>query len=639
MPEVESFTVPDGFDETQKPAFSMRTTSWGVVRNDPLFAARLRINGGTKSDIPSERGGAAFRFCKGTSIGHTFQRLMPSEVWFKSHPEYFCEIDGKRRSGREIQPCLTNPDVLKIVVSNVLERLAADPGANVVGVSQNDNRMYCRCAKCREVDEAEGGPTGSLLRFVNAVAEEVEKVRPDVLVQTLVFQYSRRPPKLTRPRRNVMPCLCAIEIGHGVPFAERMFKADSLYMDDLERWGRISGHLLIWDYSTNYHNFLYSFPAEHTFAPNLRTYLGNGVKYMFMEGSATFHCDFEELKAWLLAKLMWNPHQDVKALLDRFFAGYYGAAAPFVREYFDRLKNEMLAHPKERLGIFDANPPSWYTADFAGWARSLFAKAEAAVRGDPVRYKNVRYSGLVPVVTALDLHAATAKNFFVSRAPGSHVAPKGLRDDWRRVMDTLAFTKREGHTMRLAAGLCWEPCKLVEWNRVYGRTDEPTPCDRTVIQPGDLFIVSGRHAKLFADVECACGKALTFLPSSGSPMARLEFSKVAFDEGVPYKVRFRAKVVRDGNKGAAFRATLAEKGSKPVAVTNLGEAQTLGSGGEAIERNVDEVGDGYAWYEFHPVLLKDNLVFEFGSGPWPHGGGVGATKEVRLDVVEISRCH
>ena len=98
------------------------------------------------------------------------------------------------------------------------------------------------------------------------------------------------------------------------------------------------------------------------------------------------------------------------------------------------------------------------------------------------------------------------------------------------------------------------------------------------------------------------------------------------------------KVVRDGGKGAAFRATLAERGAKPVAITNLGEAQTLGSGGEAIERRVDEVGDGYVWYEFHPTVLNDRMVFEFGSGPWERGGGIGATKEVRLDVVEISRC-
>ena len=637
VPEVEALVVPEGFDETQRPAFAMRTTSWGVVRSDPAFAARLRINGGTKPDIPSGRGGTAYRFCKGTPIGHSFQHLIPSERWFKSHPEYFCEIDGKRRSGREIQPCLTNPEVLRIVVSNVLERLAADPEANVVGVSQNDNRMYCRCAKCKAVDEEEGGPTGSLLRFVNAVAAEVEKVRPDVLVETLIFQYSRKPPKVTRPRRNVMPCLCAIEIGHAVPFAERAFKADSLYMDDLEQWGRITDHLLVWDYSTNYHNFLYPFPSEHTFAPNLRTYLANGVKYMFMEGATTFHCDFEELKAWLLAKLMWNPEQDEKALLDRFFAGYYGAAAPFVREYFERLRKEAVAHPKERLGIFDANPPSWYTADLSVWAKSLFAKAEEAVKDDPVRYRNVRYSGLVPVVTELDRHAANAKCFFVSRNPGNCVAPKELRDDWRRVTETMESARKGGHAMRLAAGLCWEPCELADWKLVYGRTDEPRPCDKAIIPPGDLFIVSGRHAKLVDDGECAFGKALTFLPSSGKPMARLEFSKVAFDEGVPYKVRFRAKVVRDGGKGAAFRATLAERGAKPVAVTNLGEAQTLGKGGEVVERNVDEVGDGYAWYEFRPVALNDKLVFEFGSGPWERGGGIGATKEVRLDVVEISR--
>jgi len=636
VPEVEAFAVPESFDEVQKPAFQLRSTSWGVVRKNPEYAAHLRINGLTDPALPQEQGGAALRFCKGVGIGHTFQILLPSETWFESHPEYFCEVDGRRRSGKEIQPCLTNPDVLRIMVSNVLERLAADPSANVVGVSQNDNRMYCRCAKCRAVDEEEGGPTGSLLRFVNAVAAEVEKVRPDVLVETLIFQYSRKPPKITRPRRNVMPCLCAIEIGHAVPFADGVFKADSLYRDDLEQWGRISEHLLIWDYSTNYHNFLYSFPCEHTFAPNFRTYLGNRVKYMFMEGSGSFHCDFEELKAWLLAKLMWNPEQDERALLDRFFAGYYGAAAPFVREYYERLRREVLAHPKERLGIFDANPPSWYTAELAAWAKELFRKAEAAVKDDPVRYKNVRYAGLVPIVTELDRYAGKAKSIFASRNPGSHVAPKDLRDDWKRVLDTMSFTKKHGHAMRLAAGLCWEPCKLVEWRRVYGREVEPEPSDGAVVPSKDLFIISGRHAKLFNDDEGVDGKALAFLPSSGKPMARLEFAKVAFDKGVPYRVRFRAKVVRDGDKGAAFRATLAEKGAKPVAITNLGEAQTLGVGGEAIERTVDRVGDGYAWYEFHPTVLNDRMVFEFGSGPWERGGGIGATKEVRLDVVEIS---
>ena len=52
---------------------------------------------------------------------------------------------------------------------------------------------------------------GTLLRFVNAVADAVAERYPDVLVDTLAYQYTRNVPKLTRPRRNVIIRLCSIE--------------------------------------------------------------------------------------------------------------------------------------------------------------------------------------------------------------------------------------------------------------------------------------------------------------------------------------------------------------------------------------------------------------------------------------------
>ena len=50
------------------------------------------------------------------------------------------------------------------------------------------------------LDEREGGPMGSVLTFVNAVADEVAKHHPDVKVGTLAYQRTRKPPKLLRPR-------------------------------------------------------------------------------------------------------------------------------------------------------------------------------------------------------------------------------------------------------------------------------------------------------------------------------------------------------------------------------------------------------------------------------------------------------
>ena len=628
VPQKALVEIPDDLDETHKPAFAMRTMSWGGIVRSRRFAARMRINGQTQPELPAKFGGEAFRFVKGAGICHTFVRLLPSAVWFDSHPEYFCEVGGRRRSGNETQPCLTNPDVLKIVTSNVLERLAADPSARMVGISQNDNQMYCRCAKCAAVDEEEGSHAGTLVRFVNAVAEEVEKVRPDVLVQTLIYQYTRKPPKYVRLRHNVTPCLCSIECRRNVPLDDPSSPQNVKFMEDLKAWATISDHLYIWDYTTNYRNYLYPTPFERIFQPNMKVFRDNNVKYMFEEGCGSFHADFAELKEYLLAKWMWNPDLDEKTLTDRFFAGYYGAAAPFVREYYERCRAESIASAARPIGIFNAAPPRWYTPELSKWARERFAAAKAAVKDDPIRLKNVRYAELVPMVVELDRYAERAKYFYVTREPERFPARTDLDCDYREVMDITAMAKADHESIRFAAGLCWEPCKLAAWKTVYGGGLDRSAKDALSIKPADLFIVSGRHAKTQAD-------GIHFLPSSGAAMAKLFFRNVAFDPEANYEVRFRVKVVKGGNEGAAFRAALGEDGAKEI--TNLGEGGNSKGALAVIEKRTGEVGDAWSWYAFAPVKLKENFAFELGSGPWEHGGGIGATKEVLLDKVEIIR--
>ena len=112
--------------------------------------------------------------CEAGEVGvcHTIARLVPVKEYEKTHPEYFAfrKEKGRRTNG---QLCLTNPDVLEIVTSNVLKAIAGDPGARYYGISQNDNRQYCECPRCEAVDEEEGSHAGTNVRFVNAVAERV----------------------------------------------------------------------------------------------------------------------------------------------------------------------------------------------------------------------------------------------------------------------------------------------------------------------------------------------------------------------------------------------------------------------------------------------------------------------------------
>jgi hypothetical protein len=75
---------------------------------------------------------------------HTFNRLVPPETYFKEHPEYYSEIDGKRIP---TQLCLTNNEVLEITIQNLRKEIARNPEAKYWSVSQNDNHNYCQCEK------------------------------------------------------------------------------------------------------------------------------------------------------------------------------------------------------------------------------------------------------------------------------------------------------------------------------------------------------------------------------------------------------------------------------------------------------------------------------------------------------------
>ena len=75
---------------------------------------------------------------------HTFNFLLPPKTYFAEHPEYYAMRDGKRELHEKkarwgyTQPCLTNPDVLRIVTSKVLEEIRKKPEREFYPVTQND---------------------------------------------------------------------------------------------------------------------------------------------------------------------------------------------------------------------------------------------------------------------------------------------------------------------------------------------------------------------------------------------------------------------------------------------------------------------------------------------------------------------
>ena len=124
---LERLEVPDELDFSPAPVFSLRDQFWKDTF-EPDFAVCLRING-NRAELVARHGGQPLRYHRMLDIVHTFERLVPCSRFFDAYPKYFCEIGGQRqRLGCKGQLCLTNPDLVDIVVSNVLAAIVADHG-------------------------------------------------------------------------------------------------------------------------------------------------------------------------------------------------------------------------------------------------------------------------------------------------------------------------------------------------------------------------------------------------------------------------------------------------------------------------------------------------------------------------------
>jgi hypothetical protein len=309
-----------------------------------VFSARMKGNG----FLTPEYGGAV----RIVNFVHSFYKYLPPETYFDRHPDWYSEIDGKRRHDRA-QLCLTNEAMTRELTKNVIETLRKNPDAKMIDVSQNDWRGFCTCEKCKAIDDAEESHAGTLVLMLNKVAEAVEKEFPDVLVESLAYQYTRKPPKTVKPRHNVLIRLCTIECSYIQPLDGEQ---NQKFADDMEGWSKIAKYLFVWDYTTNYNDFLGPHPNLRVLAPNVRYFIKHGAIGLFEEGEGD---DFCELKNWLLMRVMWEPNLDADRLIDEFLRGYYGeAVAPFVKQYWDVLISRAESE-KIYLGCFRVTSDKW----------------------------------------------------------------------------------------------------------------------------------------------------------------------------------------------------------------------------------------------------------------------------------------
>ena len=378
MPDLESLGEGDinvDGEYAHTPVFEMRQSDWKCGNASPDWRLKNGIN---EREMPEEMGGHV-----------RYAPLLHSMEALAGIPQ-------------DRQPCLSDPEILKTVIASVRKTLAGDPKIRILSVSQNNNQNYCTCERCRAVDEEEGSHMGTLLRFVNAVAEDIAEDYPDVVIDTLAYQYTRRAPKITKPLPNVCIRLCSIECCFSHPLDDASCPENRAFCRDILEWNRICDRIYIWDYVTNFCFYVPTFPNFGVLRQNMRFFAEHGVKGVYPEGNynSPRSGEFGELRCYLLAKLLTDPMMSETEYLghmDEFLAAYYGAGWRYIRAYIDWTTAEAAgAHMDIWSPPFSAIPGERYAAmeeTFEDWwdkAEALAGDRLDAVRRSRLQWRCIR---------------------------------------------------------------------------------------------------------------------------------------------------------------------------------------------------------------------------------------------------------
>jgi len=363
------------------PPFAFRWSYYGETNRNPAFAAQLRTN---TVKGPEELGGiTGYRL-----VGHNVAYLVPPAAYGKDHPEYYALVDGRRvleMHGGGPQLCLTNPDVLEIVVKATLDAIEKNPNVKNFNVAQMDNGGYCTCESCAAIDAREGSHAGAMLSFVNAVAERIEKTHPEVMIGTYAYEYTRKPPKTIRARDNVLIQLCSIECCTFHAIDDPTCSLNRDFCADMDGWKDKAKNIFIWNYNTNFRGYLLPFPNLRGIGKSVEYFADNNGRGVFMQAAGNgFSTELSDLRNYVMSRCLWKPGRDSWKEALEFCRLHYAESAQPIIDYLTWY-HELIDKEDKHPGCFPTEASLCINSETVKRIEKYFADALALAQSDKVR--------------------------------------------------------------------------------------------------------------------------------------------------------------------------------------------------------------------------------------------------------------
>lgn len=382
VPNMRNLTVIPA-NEVQIPRFRYREVL-SAEGEDKTFRAHNLLNGESHgpsfSPSPPEIDSWTHEWsAKGGEAN--FLELLPTSIYGKAHPEWY--VGG--------QLAMMNKDLRREMVNVLISRLRALPDYRRTWFEVHDmDWEWDMDPESRLFADAHGQrPSAPRLDMMVDVANRVRAVLPDAKLAFNAYHWSFTPPEGMR----VPDYLLVVPMTIHVDYSSALNKGRNEKLGrDIATWNAISEHIFVWDHVTNFSGFIQPTPNIYPIGESIKWLASlNHIEGYFAEGSFnTPAAEFSSLRAWLIARLLWNPNEDTRQLVSQYCEYYFGhAAAPFIVRYID-LMHAAIAKSGDILREKTQVDMRMFDLDFIRAADKLFYDASAAAAPSTVFAKHVQ---------------------------------------------------------------------------------------------------------------------------------------------------------------------------------------------------------------------------------------------------------
>jgi hypothetical protein len=559
---------------------------WG--NDEGRFAARNRLNRQGDAPVAPRYGGC--RDYGPPYHVHTFSMYVPPDQHLGPHPEWFALVGGQR-TGTNAQLCLTNPELRGFMVQRLSQyieeartraREAGTPPPDVFSISQNDCGGQCECGNCQAIAKAEGSEAGPIIDFLNYLSDAIRPQYPEVWIDTLAYWYSEVPPAHLRPRDNIIFRLCDTGSNFTKPITD---PENTPFREKLEGWAKVARNLRVWDYAVTYAPYTgFPIPTLHTYQTDFQFYATHHVEGVFTEFEYPLITDLRDMKVWCMMKLLEDPYRDVGELIRTFTDGYYGPAAPAVRQYLSLLERAGRQKPAYLSMGGAPRAATYLDLGFFRRAAALFDQTERNLRAlsdDPLYFGRLRHARL-PVDRAAVVLYQKLLTQWARQGNDAATMPLHREEMADRYLETWLAEAEARMSPEGAAGEAEQARREVA-ALTARKPFTPLPAQFRGLPPGSVFDFTPEVARNWADI----------VKVTADPGA---------ESGITLRLAFPTDVDPVGNAVEKYRLPM------PWGIYSQAGKRQTGSGTIQPE---DVPGPGYHWYKLGPapIAVSDYLYF------------------------------